>query len=102
MAILIVETGTEIKLAAQFKDMLNGGALTDPPEVRVDIQEAGVAEVNYVWTSGTPGPNIVRDSTGMFRVMFLTTVNGQLKYTWRALGKVVKSGFVRVDPPAVT
>jgi hypothetical protein len=69
---------------------VNGaGALTDPTTVVLKWNRHGESVTVWTWTSGTPGPNIVRDSVGVFHADITVVEPGLHYFRWEGTGAVV-------------
>lgn len=75
-----------VSTAPGFKDLL--GVLTDPTTVTLKWRVAGGVTTTWTWTSGTPGPNIVRDSVGLFRADIPVVSAGLHYFRWIGTGAV--------------
>lgn len=64
------------------------GVLADPTTVTLRWRVAGGVETTWTWTSGTPGPNIVRDSVGVFHADIPVAVTGLHYFRWKGVGVV--------------
>lgn len=69
-----------------FKNV--AGALADPTTVTLRWRVVGGVETTWTWTSGTPGPNIVRDSVGVFHADIPVVAAGLHYFRWRGFGGV--------------
>lgn len=65
------------------------GALADPTTVNLKWRRHGEADTTATWTSGTPGPTIVRDSLGLFHADITVAEPGLHYFRWEGLGAVV-------------
>lgn len=69
-----------------FKDAV--GVLADPTTVTLKWRAAGGTTTTWTWTSGTPGPNIVRDSIGLFHADITVVSAGLHYFRWEGSGSV--------------
>ena len=76
-----------VSTAPGFKDL--AGVLTDPTTVRLLWRRHGEATTTWTWTSGSPGPNIVRDSVGLFHADITVVEPGLHYFRWEGTGAVV-------------
>lgn len=67
----------------------SSGVLTDPTTVVLRWRRHGEAGTVWTWTSGTPGPNIVKDSTGLFHADITVVEPGLHHFRWEGTGAVV-------------
>lgn len=76
-----------VSTAPGFKDL--AGTLVDPTTVNLKWRVAGGTTTTWTWTSGTPGPNIVRDSVGLFHADITVVAAGLHYFRWEGTGAIV-------------
>lgn len=82
-----VRTNDPAVAGSGFKNA--AGALTDPTTVNLKWRRHGETDTTWTWTSGTPGPNIVRDSVGVFHADITVVEPGLHYFRWEGTGALV-------------
>lgn len=98
MSIPVFQVGDKVRVSAAFTDA--DEAASDPGGVLCKVREPDGTVTTY--TYGTDA-DLVKDSTGNYRVDFLTTQSGRHRYGFYGItsGQAVAESEFRVQPSKV-
>ncbi len=86
---MIVGVGDNMRARATFKNNAVPPVVTDPTTVTVTINGPGTNVVTYTYGVGI---QVVKESTGIYRVDFVAVVAGRWWIEWDGTGNVTASG----------
>ena len=79
----MVAVGSRIRFHAAFSSMQ--GTPTDPSTITLKVRPPGGTQTYYTFAGG----QLIKDSTGVYRIDLTVTVAGAWTYRWEGSGAIV-------------